>query len=93
MNKRTPAEYVNPYIGTIGHLLTATRPITALPHSPVHIFPNVTPRMQDYFIAEKITSFPLCTLTAAFAEKDADTMESAVSRFDMKSEKAMEELG
>lgn len=88
MNKRTPAEYVNPYIGTIGHLLTATRPITALPHSPVHIFPNVTPRMQDYFIAEKITSFPLCTLTAAFAEKDADTMESAVSRFDMSAVKS-----
>ncbi|MBP3292639.1 MAG: hypothetical protein J6N32_02705, partial [Clostridia bacterium] len=88
MNQRTPAEYVNPYIGTIGHLLTATRPVAALPHSAVQIFPNVTPNMQDYFIAEKITSFPLCTLSVMFAGKDTDSMENAVSRFDMSAVKS-----
>jgi len=88
MNQRTPAEYVNPYIGTIGHLLTATRPVTALPHGAVQIFPDVTPKMQDYFIAEKITSFPLCTLSVMFAAKNADSMENAVSRFDMSAVKS-----
>ncbi|MBR4000727.1 MAG: glycoside hydrolase family 92 protein, partial [Clostridia bacterium] len=88
MNKRTPAEYVNPYIGTIGHLLTATRPATALPHGGVQVFPVVTPNMQDYFIAEKIASFPLCTLGVMFADENADAFESAVSRFDMSAVKS-----
>jgi len=88
MNRRTPAEYVNPYIGTVGHLLTATRPVTALPHSPVQIFPEVTPGMQDYFFAERIVSFPLCTLSVMFADEGAKEMKDAVSHFDMSAVKS-----
>ena len=55
---KSPAEYVNPYIGTIGHLLTSTRPVTALPHSWAGIFPTVTPNVMDYYTAERILSFP-----------------------------------
>ncbi len=81
--KKTPAEYVNPYIGTIGHLLTATRPVTALPHSYAQSFPTVAPEMMDYFIAEKIAGFPIGTVTVTFARREAEDQKSAVSRFDM----------
>ena len=63
---KTTAASVNPYIGTIGHLLRATRPITALPHSWAQIFPTVTPDVTDYFIADQIASFPAAAITAAF---------------------------
>ena len=83
MNPKTPAEYVNPYIGTIGHLLTSTRPVTALPHSWARIFPTVTPNVMDYYTAEKAASFPAGPLELAFAPQDAANMEDAVSRFDV----------
>ena len=79
----TPASYVNPYIGTIGHLLTSTRPIAALPHSYATSFPTVTPNVMDYYIAEKIASFPIGTLRAVFAPAGAEDPAKAVSRFDM----------
>ncbi len=80
---KTPAEAVNPYIGTIGHLLTSTRPVTALPHSWARIFPTVTPEIMDYYIAEKIASFPAGPLAVAFAPADASDAGEAVSRFDV----------
>ena len=88
MIKKTPAEYVNPYIGTIGHLLTATRPVAALPHSPVQIFPTVAPGMQDYFLSDRIVSFPLCTISVMFADKNAADMAAAVSHFDISAVKS-----
>lgn len=35
--------YVNPYIGSIGHLLTATSPTVMLPHSMAQVSPIFTP--------------------------------------------------
>ncbi len=79
---KTPAEYVNPYIGTLGHLLTSTRPVAALPHSYAQSFPTVA-QPGDYFIAEKIASFPIGTVQAAFAPAGTEDPAKAVSRFDM----------
>ncbi|MGN1408975.1 MAG: GH92 family glycosyl hydrolase [Eubacteriales bacterium] len=83
MKQKTPAEYVNPYIGTVGHLLTATRPATMLPHGTAQVFPNVSPNMNDYYFAEKIASFPIDECAVMFAGKDTQDFESAVSHFDM----------
>lgn len=83
MHYRTPAESVNPYIGTVGHLLTATRPVTALPHSFARVFPTVTPNMTDYYFAEKIASFPAGSLEVSFAPVGCEDPKGAVSRFDM----------
>ncbi|MBQ4349707.1 MAG: GH92 family glycosyl hydrolase [Clostridia bacterium] len=80
---RTPAESVNPYIGTVGHLLTATRPVTALPHSFARVFPTVTPNMTDYYFAEKIASFPVGSLEVSFAPVGCEDPKGAVSHFDM----------
>ncbi len=88
---KTPAEYVNPYIGTVGHLLRATRPVTALPHSFAQSYPLVSPRLTDYYFADKIAGFPIGTgaradeasVIAAFAREGVGDMKSAVSRFDV----------
>ncbi len=88
---KTPAEYVNPYIGTIGHLLRATRPVTALPHSFAQSYPIVEPALTDYYLADKIAGFPIgtdaradeCAVLAAFARGGAQSMDAAVSRFDV----------
>ena len=79
MNK-SPAEYVNPYIGTIGHLLTATRPVTALPHSWARIFPTVERGVMDYYTAARIVSFPAGPLELAFAPSGAESMLSRMWR-------------
>ena len=81
---KTPAEYVNPYIGTLGHLLTSTRPVTALPHSYAKIFPTVTgSKYKDYYISENIRSFPVGPVELTFAPEGAVDAESAVSRYDV----------
>ncbi|MGN1345653.1 MAG: hypothetical protein ACI4V1_02635, partial [Eubacteriales bacterium] len=83
MKAKTPAEYVNPYIGTVGHLLTATRPVAMLPHGTAQIFPNVTPNLTDYYFAEKIASFPIGECSVMFAGEAAPNFAGAVSHFDM----------
>ncbi len=83
MKNKTPAEYVNPYIGTVGHLLTGTRPKVMLPHGAAQIFPNVSPVQHDYFFSEKIVSFPVGPLEIMFANQNAGKFEDSVSQFDM----------
>jgi predicted alpha-1,2-mannosidase len=53
-------QYVNPNIGTIGHLLTATSPTVMYPHGMMQIAPNVNPQLQreDRYLADTIRSFP-----------------------------------
>lgn len=49
--------YVNPNIGTIGHLLTATAPTVMCPHGMMQISPNFN-ISGDRYLASKIRSFP-----------------------------------
>ncbi len=55
----TPVDYVNPNIGTIGHLLTATAPVVMLPHGMMQIAPRTTPGVMDRYLAERIHDFPI----------------------------------
>lgn len=57
--KKEPVDYVDPYIGSIGHLLTATSPIVMLPHSMVQVSPIFTPEIKDTYLADKIYGFPV----------------------------------
>lgn len=59
MNVKEPVDYVNPNIGTIGHLLTATAPLVMLPHGMMQIAPRVTPGIVDRYLADKIYDFPV----------------------------------
>jgi putative alpha-1,2-mannosidase len=57
------SDYVDPYIGTIGHLLTATKPLVHLPHSMAQIQPTLDERIRDNYVAPEIFGFPLFALT------------------------------
>lgn len=53
-----PVDYVDPYIGSIGHLLRPTRPIVQLPYCMSRIEPIMTPGVKDIYFADKIYGFP-----------------------------------
>ena len=54
---KDPVDYVDPYIGSIGHLLTATSPNVHLPHAMLTAAPVTTPGIQDRYLADKIYGF------------------------------------
>lgn len=54
----SPADLVNPYIGTISHLLKATVPEVMLPYSYVRSCP-VPATCGDYYCNDKILGFPV----------------------------------
>nr|WP_291957565.1 GH92 family glycosyl hydrolase [Mahella sp.] len=56
-------DYVNPYIGAIGHLLTATAPTVMLPHSMAQVSPVFTPGVTDRYLADRIFGFPAGAVT------------------------------
>lgn len=58
INIKEPVDYVNPNIGTIGHLLTSTKPIVALPYGMAQAAPITTPGVKDVYLADKIYGFP-----------------------------------
>lgn len=58
-NLKEPIDYVNPQIGTIGHLLTATAPIVQMPFGMVKLTSNPWPEVTDRYLADKIFSFSL----------------------------------
>jgi len=67
-------QYVNPNIGTIGHLLTATSPIVMYPHGFMQISPNFNVG-GDRYLADQINSFPVGPI-AVMATKGTAPIES-----------------
>lgn len=55
---KEPVDYVDPNIGGIGHLLTATAPTVQLPHGMMRFAPVVTPGITDRYLADRIYGFP-----------------------------------
>ena len=55
-------DYVNPNIGTIGHLLVATASITQLPHGILQLGQNPYPELADRYLADRVSSFSLRAL-------------------------------
>jgi len=62
-----PVDYVNPNIGTIGHLLKATTPDVQLPRGMIRLFPHTTPGIRDIYLADKIYSFSVTSLSNDFS--------------------------
>ncbi len=56
---KEPVDYINPNIGTIGHLLVATSPDVTLPNGKVRLAPYTTPGITDKYLADKIYGFPV----------------------------------
>jgi predicted alpha-1,2-mannosidase len=51
--------YVDPNIGGIGHLLTATYPTVYRPHGMVGVTPQFDPAVNDRYLADHIWGFPI----------------------------------
>jgi len=56
---KEPVDYVDPNIGGIGQLLTATSPYVQYPHGMVRLAPITTPGITDRYLADKIYGFPV----------------------------------
>lgn len=78
-HSKEPVDCVNPNIGTIGHLLTATVPYVQYPHGMARIAPVTTPGMQDRYLADKIFGFPAgpATLMAYTGDLSYDPVKMA----------------
>lgn len=61
--KKTPVDYVNPNMGGIGQLLSATSPAVVMPYGNMRISPNTTPGITDRYLADKIYGFPAGGMT------------------------------
>ena len=57
MNRIDYTQYVNPNIGTIGHLLQATAPCVQSPHGCAVVRPAFRPGVKDVYISDKIFGF------------------------------------
>ncbi len=89
---REPVDYVNPNIGTIGHLLVATSPDVFLPEGAVRLAPYTTPGITDKYLADRIFGFPVresshrrsrvTALLMATTGKVQAEAEACASRFD-----------
>ena len=55
---KSPVDYVDPNIGGIGQLLTATIPYVQYPHGMARLYPVTTPGITDRYLADKIYGFP-----------------------------------
>jgi len=59
---KEPVDYVNPNIGSIGHLLVATASMVQLPHGMVQIGQNPYPELADRYLADRISGFSVRAL-------------------------------
>lgn len=62
-----PVDYVDPYIGSVGHLLTATTPDVQMPRGMIRVIPRTTPGIRDIYLADKIYSFSVISLSNDFS--------------------------
>lgn len=53
------SDRVDPYIGSIGHLLSATQPLVYLPHAMSRVRPILDETITDRYLAPEIFGFPL----------------------------------
>ena len=50
-------QFVDPNIGTVGHLLTATAPLVQSPHGAALVAPVTRSGMKDRYLSDKIFGF------------------------------------
>src|ERR1700758_2393398 len=76
-------DYVDPNIGGIGQLLTATIPYVQWPHGMARIAPITTPGITDRYLADKIYGFPVGpAMLMASVGQISCSAESYASDFD-----------
>ena len=82
-NRKTPVDYVNPYIGTISPKTHGLTPAVKLPGGSVRLFPTFTPGVKDQYLADKIFGFPLGFANLMINTGEIKTgMKENASKFD-----------
>jgi putative alpha-1,2-mannosidase len=56
---KTPADYVDLYIGSINPKTRSTGPVIKTPGGSVVCFPNFNPEIEDFYLSDKIFGFPV----------------------------------
>lgn len=83
MGYKDPVDYVNPYIGSIGHLLTSTSPIVSQPHGMAQVIPVMNPGVTDRYLADQIHGFRVgCTILMPYIFDNQSDSASCTSSFD-----------
>ena len=81
--KKTPVDYVKPYIGTISPKTHGLTPSIKMPGGSVRIFPILTPGVKDQYLADKIFGFPLGFANLMInTGKVTTTVKENASKFD-----------
>ena len=78
---KSPADLVNPYIGTLPHLLQTTRPEVMLPHCYPKIFPHFDTN-SDYYCNEIVKGFPIGSLLVLPGAEGAEMRECFYNTLD-----------
>src|ERR1017187_2840483 len=86
---KEPVDYVDPYIGSIGHLLTPTSTRVQYPYGMVRLAPATSARNGDRYFAHDISGFPAgaATLMATTGALETDLAKCG-SSFDHDQETA-----
>ncbi len=80
---KMPVDYVDPNIGGIGQLLTATIPYVQYPHGMARLYPVTTPGITDRYLADRIFGFPAGpALLMASVGKEGTRLVEYASDFD-----------
>jgi predicted alpha-1,2-mannosidase len=77
--EKTPVDYVNPNMGGIGQMLSATSPNVIMPYGIMRISPITTPGINDRYLADKIFGFPAGGMTLMPMTGPAETDPSRYS--------------
>lgn len=56
---KSPADYVDLYIGSINPKTRSTSPVIKAPGGNMNIFPMFNPAIEDFYLSDKIMGFPL----------------------------------
>lgn len=80
---KTPADYVDLYIGSINPKTRSTGPVIKTPGGAVACFPNFNPEIEDFYLSDKIFSFPVGFGTVMATSGDVKISAKAnASKFD-----------
>lgn len=98
VNGQDLVDNVNPYIGSIGHLLKSTTPDVQLPRGMIRLTQRTTPGIRDTYLADKIYAFSANSMSNDYSVRAFNIMASTgsinvdpddnASRFDHDLEKA-----
>jgi putative alpha-1,2-mannosidase len=56
---KSPADYVDLYIGSINPKTRSTSPVIKAPGGNISIFPTFNPEIEDFYLSDKIMGFPI----------------------------------